>query len=65
MLDPKVNCIDCVMEPTDERGGLFIGSVYSTEADIIEKYNIKAVVSVMAGEDQVAYLKIVNRSSTF
>lgn len=47
LLDPKDNCINCVVEPSQHSGGLFIGSVYATEADIIERHHIKAIISVM------------------
>ena len=62
MLDPKENCISCVIESQNGFGSLYIGSIYSIEADILEKYNIKAAVSAIKNDPSLNFIDIVNYS---
>lgn len=65
MLDPKENCISCVIESQNGFGSLYIGSIYSIEADIIEKYNIKAAVSAIKNDPSLNFLDIVKQIIKF
>jgi hypothetical protein len=59
MFDPKENCITCVIHSPTGIGSLYIGNIYSIEADIIEKYNIKAAVSAIKADPSLTFIDIV------
>jgi hypothetical protein len=59
MLDPKENCISLIVEAHNGLGSLYMGNIYSIEADVLEKYDIKAAVSALKGDPSILGLDIV------
>lgn len=43
--------ISCIIQPVHGKGGLYLGDYTSTEVDNLQKYGVKAIVTVLPNAD--------------
>ena len=54
----RLENINCIVDPSEERGGLFLGDTISTKrADYLIRYNIQAVLSCAPEASNHAFIQ--------